>query len=95
MIEDAWGMDIYERDDEGGDEQDEASADIVGAFNSCGVTGLCLDMIAVGIHEDVQLEAIKLCVAMLFKEGGAKEVQEWLKVSWKNHYLQNPLIDRH
>ena len=26
MIEDAWGMNIHERDDDGGEEQDEASA---------------------------------------------------------------------
>ena len=75
MIQDAWGMDIWERDEEGGDEQDEASKEIVEAFNTKGVTALCLDMIAVGIDENVQLEAIRLLVGMLFKEGGNRSVQ--------------------
>lgn len=35
-------MDIYARDDDGGEEQDEASADIVNAYNAHGVTELCI-----------------------------------------------------
>jgi len=35
-----------------------------------------MDLIADGIEEKLQLEAIKLGVALLFKEGGALEVQE-------------------
>eukprot|EP01042_Synura_sphagnicola_P023382 gene23382-29839_t len=70
------GMSIYERDDDGGLEQDIAAAPVVNALNSCGATALCLDLIAVGIDEKLQLEAIKLGVALLFKEGGALEVQQ-------------------
>ena len=76
MIENVWGMDIDERDGDGGDEQDEASAPITHAFNTCGVTALCLDLIAVGIDDDLQAECVKLCTCMLFKEGGAKKVQK-------------------
>lgn len=76
MIEDAWGMDIYERDEDGGEEQDEESAEIVAAFNDKGVTALCLEMITIGIDAEVQLEAVRLLVGMLFKEGGALDVQE-------------------
>eukprot|EP01040_Poterioochromonas_malhamensis_P001446 gene1446-1534_t len=76
MIENRMGMSIYERDDDGGLEQDIAAAPVVNALNSCGATALCLDLIAVGIDEKLQLEAIKLGVALLFKEGGALEVQQ-------------------
>lgn len=85
MIEDSWQMDIYQRDEDGGAEQDEASEPIVIAFNKGGVTGLCIDMIAPGIHESVQLEAIRLAVAMLFKEGGALLVQESINAYMKTH----------
>jgi inositol 1,4,5-triphosphate receptor type 3 len=76
MIEKKWNMTIDERDDEGGAEQDEAGASTVDAFNRCGITTLCLDLISLGIDKTLQLEVIKLCVAMLFKEGGALAVQE-------------------
>jgi len=85
MIEDSWQMDIYQRDESGGAEQDEASGPIVEAFNKGGVTDLCIDMIAPGIHESVQLEAIRLAVAMLFKEGGALLVQETINKYLKAH----------
>jgi hypothetical protein len=76
MIENVWGMSIYERDDDGGEEQDEASATITHTFNTCGATTLCMDLIASGINRELVLECIKLCVAMLFKEGGALAVQQ-------------------
>ena len=75
MIERAWGMSIFDRDSEGGEEQDLASKNIVLSLNACGATSLCLDILACG-SEVLNLEAIQLCVAMLFKEGGAKEIQE-------------------
>lgn len=78
MIENRMGMTIYERDDDGGEEQDVAVAPVVAAMNACGATTLCVDLIAVGIDSSLQLEAAKLCVGMLFKEGGAIEVQEIL-----------------
>lgn len=76
MIENRMGMTIYDRDELGGEAQDIAAAPVVNALNSCGVTTLCLDLIADGMDEDLQLEAIRLGVALLFKEGGAFEVQE-------------------
>ena len=76
MIENRMGMSIYERDDDGGQEQDIAAAPVVNALNSCGATALCLDLIADGIDEKLQLEAIRLGVGLLFKEGGALEVQQ-------------------
>eukprot|EP01034_Spumella_vulgaris_P027014 gene27014-33674_t len=75
MIENKMEMSIEDRDEDGGAEQDEAAAPVVNALNSCGATALCLDLIADGIDEDLQLEAIKLGVGLLFKEGGALEVQ--------------------
>lgn len=75
MIENRMGMSIYERDDDGGLEQDIAAAPVVNALNTCGATTLCLDLIADGIDAKLQLEAVKLGVALLFKEGGALEVQ--------------------
>ena len=82
MIENKMGMTIYERDDDGGEEQDEAAAPVVKILNESGATGLCLDLIANGIDETLQNEAIKLLVGMLFKEGGARDIQ-----SWTNNYL--------
>jgi hypothetical protein len=75
MIENVWGMTIYERDDEGGEEQDRASSPLIHTFNLCGITTLCLDLIAVGIHRELVIESLKLVVAMLFKEGGALTIQ--------------------
>lgn len=75
MIENAWGMTIYERDDDGGEEQDDASASLVQTFNTCGATTLCLDLIAAGIDRELVNECVKFGVAMLFKEGGSLAVQ--------------------
>merc|ERR1711871_698340 len=76
MIEGLWGMTIDERDDDGGEEQDIASAEIVALLNKLGVTELCLKLIAPGIDRALQVEALNLSVALLFKEGGALDVQE-------------------
>ncbi len=84
MIENRMGMSIYERDEDGGKEQDEAAAPVVNALNSCGATVLCLDLIADGIDDALQLEAIKLGVGLLFKEGGALEVQSVMS----NHLMK-------
>jgi len=75
MIEKKWGMTIDERDEDGGEEQDEASAPVIQVLNKYGVTTLCIDVIAVGVDGLLVLEAIKCCVAMLFKEGGNLLVQ--------------------
>jgi len=84
MIENRMGMSIYERDEDGGKEQDEAAAPVVNALNSCGATVLCLDLIADGIDDALQLEAIKLGVGLLFKEGGAINVQSIMN----NHLMK-------
>ncbi len=88
MIENRMGMSIYERDEDGGEEQDEAAWPVVNALNECGATALCLDLIAVGIDDDLQAEAIRLLVGMLFKEGGAIEVQTTIY----NHLTNNNSI---
>ena len=75
MIENLWGMSIYARDDEGGEEEDIAAGPVMTALNNCGVTTLCLDLISVGIDSTLMLECVKLCVAMLFMEGGNLAVQ--------------------
>ena len=85
MIENKMGMNIFERDEGGGEEQDDAAADVIAALSSCGATTLCLDLIADGIDEELQLESIRLGVALLLKEGGAlgiqKEMNEYFRKS--------------
>lgn len=44
-------------------------------FNSCGVTYLCLEIIAIGIDQALVIEAIYLLVAMLVGVGGNESVQ--------------------
>jgi len=75
MIEKRWGMTIDERDEDGGEEEDEKAEPVQMMLNVCGVTELCLDLIAVGINGDLVKECVKLLVALLFKEGGATKVQ--------------------
>jgi hypothetical protein len=75
MIEQKMGMSIFERDEDGGEEQDVAAEGTVKALSENGAVVLCLDLIATGINEMLQNEAIKLLVGMLFKEGGARDVQ--------------------
>jgi hypothetical protein len=76
VIENRWGKTIHERDQEGGEEDDLAAQPVVEAFNTCGVTALCVDLIATGIDEGLQVECVKLLIAMLYKEGGALLIQE-------------------
>jgi hypothetical protein len=45
-------------------------------LNSSGVTHMCLDLIADGIHDDLKFEAIKLLATMLQHEGGNIVVQQ-------------------
>ena len=75
MIEDQWGMTIEERDEDGDDTQDKAAAATQGMLDKFGATTLCVDLISAGIDSELVLECIKLLVALLFKEGGATEVQ--------------------
>jgi hypothetical protein len=80
MIENKMGMSIYDRDREGGEDEDIAAASMVEALHTSGAVTLCLDLIAVGIDTSLQTEAIKLAVAMLFKEGGSLVIQEAMYV---------------
>jgi hypothetical protein len=75
MIENKMEMSIFDRDEDGGEEQDIAAEPVVTAFNKNGVTELCLDLIADGVDDELQDEAIKLCVGLLYKEGGSRAVQ--------------------
>lgn len=75
MLEKKMQMTIFERDEDGGLEEDEAAAPVIDALCNCGVVNLCLDLIADGIDSALQLEAIRLGIALLFKEGGALRVQ--------------------
>ena len=84
MIENRMGMSIFDRDEEGGQEQDEAAAPVIDALNSCGATTLVLDLIAKGIDPVLQQEAIKLGVGLLFKEGGAQAVQHIMNTHLNN-----------
>jgi len=88
MIENKMGMDIFERDEDGGEEQDLAAEPVITAFNTTGVTELCLDLIADGVDDELQEECINLCVGMLFKEGGSRAVQASM-----NKYLSRPEAD--
>jgi hypothetical protein len=67
LIEKKWGMTIYERDDDGGEEQDEAFHDIMVMLNDCGATILCFDLIVGGIDNELQMEALKLLVGMVIQ----------------------------
>ena len=48
MIENRWGMTIDERDDDGGEEQDEMAADIRRVLNDAGATRACLELLGRG-----------------------------------------------
>eukprot|EP00854_Cymbomonas_tetramitiformis_P005494 gene5494-6657_t len=76
MIEEKWGMNIDDRDDEGGEEEDEKGGPTQSMLNEAGATSLCLDLIAPGIDEALVLECVKCLIALLFKEGGHGETQE-------------------
>jgi len=72
---DADRMGIDERDDDGEEEEDVAAGPVQDTLDSCGATTLCLDVIAEGMNENVVEEAVKLMIALLFREGGNKVTQ--------------------
>ena len=76
MIEYEWGFTIDDRDDDGDDDSDAAVEPVQLALDAAGATTLCLDLIANGIDPQLQLEAVKLLVALLYREGGHVHVQE-------------------
>ena len=53
-------------------------------FNSCGVTHLCIDLMAQGIEHNLGIEAMKLLVMLLWRSGGNDAVQTTML-----HYLQD------
>ena len=77
MIENLWGgMDIFDRDENGGEEQDDAVVGLMQIYGVSGVPRMCLELIAKGVDMSLQSEAIKLLIAMLLKSGGALEIQQ-------------------
>jgi hypothetical protein len=66
MIEKRWGMTIYERDDDGGEEQDNAVADILVVYHSCGIAEMCLDLISRGIDEALQVISLLVNITKLY-----------------------------
>jgi len=76
MIENLWGMTFIERDEDGGEEQDDAVVDLMKIYGESGVPRMCLELIAKGVDMSLQSEAIKLLIAMLLKSGGAFEIQQ-------------------
>lgn len=55
MVENRWGMDIYGRDDDGGEEEDNAVVELMKVFSASGMTEMCLDIIAKGIDMNLQV----------------------------------------
>jgi hypothetical protein len=55
IVENKWGMSIYERDDDGGEEQDDAVVDLMRVYNESGVTNMCLDLISKGVDLSLQV----------------------------------------
>lgn len=76
IIEKQWGMTMEERNVSGGKAEDDRANDMINALNVCGVTSLCIDLLNVGIGEDLQIEALKLGIALLLRDGGALRIQE-------------------
>jgi hypothetical protein len=55
LIEKTWGMSIEQRTEDGDDDQDRAVAGLFAAFTACEVPFLCLDLLAKGIDEELQV----------------------------------------
>jgi hypothetical protein len=55
MIENRWGMNIFERDEDGGEEEDKKADDLIKFFNLSGMVEMCLDLIAKGIDSTFQV----------------------------------------
>jgi hypothetical protein len=88
-----WGFSFGDRDEQDNQESkdaDEAVYETQRALNNAGATALCLDLINSGIHETVQEEALKLLVALLYREGGNLVVQKTI-----NGHLSSELSSTH
>jgi hypothetical protein len=75
MVEDEWGFSIDDRDELGDDDSDELAWEHQKPLTECGVAELCVDLIANGIERSVILEATRVLVALLYREGGSAFVQ--------------------
>jgi hypothetical protein len=75
MIEFEWGFTISKRDDEGDKRSDEKASSLQDAFDAAGVTALCLQLVSSNISPQLMLAAVRLLVALLYREGGNKIVQ--------------------
>jgi hypothetical protein len=78
MIEKAWGFGIDDRDDDGDDESDTKVAPIQDVLTAANAAEMCIDLVAKGLDREVVFESIRLMVALLFREGGNKTVQQKL-----------------
>jgi hypothetical protein len=85
MIENKWGFSIDERDDIGNEAHDRAASSVQLLLNQSGVTALCLDLISEGIQEELKAEAMKLIIALLFKEGGHNPIQATIDLHLRSH----------
>jgi hypothetical protein len=75
MIETQWGFKVHERDELGDDDSDRKVAEIQGVLNRNNCTALCIELVASGIKDGIIEKALRLLMALLFKEGGHNEVQ--------------------
>jgi hypothetical protein len=76
MIEHGWGCTVTELEAKHPDAAKCRKAmEAQDLLNDCGVTALCTDLIAMGMHEDVRNEAVLLLWALLAREGGNQKAQ--------------------
>jgi hypothetical protein len=74
-IEHGWGFSILERDEEGDEESDANVKVMQDVLTNAHAPEMCIDFIARGVDKAVVLEAIRLLVALLYREGGNQDVQ--------------------
>jgi hypothetical protein len=75
MIETQWGFRVHERDEMGDEDSDRKVAEIQGVLNRNNCTALCIELVATGIKDGIVEKALRLLMALLYKEGGHKSVQ--------------------
>jgi hypothetical protein len=84
MIEFEWGFTIAERDDEGDERSDEKVRALQDAFDASGVTALCLQLVSANVTPKLMMAAVRLLVALLYREGGNKIVQKTISSTLSN-----------
>ena len=55
MLENKWGMTVAERDDDGGEEEDEKAANLIEVYHSIDVMPMCLTLMSKGIDPMLQV----------------------------------------